>query len=685
MKSNRIPAQNGWIHSRLGWAIMICWLSMLGFSANANAGKANKGKANKGKAKAAEDTQIEDTPMARCYGNIVRVDPPCWWVGMEDSTLQLLVYTDLEEAGAWRIAPQTQGLQLQSVRPAGPGKREYLWLDLVMQGHFEPQTVEFQRLKPGSNQWITALRYPFGRKSDPKAIEPSLKGAGWSAADLVYLVMPDRFANGDTSNDRVAGMREQQVDRGVDQARHGGDLKGLIQNLDYIQSLGVTALWLNPVLENDLPKESYHGYAATDLYRVDPRLGTNVLYKELVTKCAQRGLKVIMDIVHNHWGGTHPLLAQPVDSGWVHRWPSFTRSNYRAITQMDPYAQDQDRALMRRGWFDHPMPDLDQTNEDLQRYMVQNNLWWIEYAGLAGYRIDTYAYPDTRFMRRWTAAMQREYPRLGMVGEVWVHSVPESAYWTEDCPLFREPDSVRLAGPGLPSVTDFPVRIALVEGLNEKMDWDRGLRKIYTTLAQDFLYKEAARNLVFLDNHDVSRAWSEFREDPSTALMAYKMLYTLRGVPQLYYGSELLFGNFASLGGSNVRQDMPGGWSGDRASVFENRGLDTATAAFLAEIKQLGQWRKGSEAVAKGQFEHYIPEDEVYVYTRTVSDGSASTGSRHLLVLVNGSATPKRVTRERYAKHWPLGVEVREQPSGFLRLLDSEITLPPRTCTLLEW
>ncbi len=352
---------------------------------------------------------------------------------------------------------------------------------------------------------------------------------------------------------------------------------------------------------------------------------------------------------------------------------------------MDPYAQDQDRALMRRGWFDHPMPDLDQTNEDLQRYMIQNNLWWIEYAGLAGYRIDTYAYPDTRFMRRWTAAMQREYPRLGLVGEVWVHSVPESAYWTEDCPLFREPDSVRLAGPGLPSVTDFPVRIALVEGLNEKMDWDRGLRKIYTTLAQDFLYKEAARNLIFLDNHDVSRAWSEFREDASTALMAYKMLYTLRGVPQLYYGSELLFGNFSSLGGSNVRQDMPGGWNGDRASVFENRGLDTATAAFLGEIKQLGQWRKGSEAVAKGQFEHYIPEDEVYVYARTVADGSASSGSRHLLVLVNGSASPKRVTRERYAKHWPLGVEVREQPSGLLRRLDSEITLPPRTCTLLEW
>ena len=680
MKSNRIPAQNGWIHSRLGWAITICWLTMWGFSANANAGKPNKVKA-----KATEDTQAEDTPMARCYGNIVRVDPPCWWVGMEDTTLQLLVYTDSEGAGAWRIAPPTQGLQLQSVRPAGPGKREYLWLDLVMQPDFEPQTVEFQRLHPGSNQWKTVLRYPFGRKSDANAIAPSLKGAGWSAADLVYLVMPDRFANGDTSNDRIPGMREQQVDRRVDQARHGGDLKGLLQNLDYIQSLGVTALWLNPVLENDLPKESYHGYASTDLYRVDPRLGTNALYKELVSKCAQRGIKVIMYIVHNHWGGTHPLLAQPVDSGWVHRWPSFTRSNYRAITQMDPYAQDQDRALMRRGWFDHPMPDLDQTNEDLQRYMIQNNLWWIEYAGLAGYRIDTYAYPDTRFMRRWTAAMQREYPRLGMVGEVWVHSVPESAYWTEDCPLFREPDSVRLAGPGLASVTDFPVRIALVEGLNEKMDWDRGLRKIYTTLAQDFLYKEAARNLVFLDNHDVSRAWSEFREDASTALMAYKMLYTLRGVPQLYYGSELLFGNFSSLGGSNVRQDMPGGWIGDRASVFENRGLDTATAAFLAEIKQLGQWRKGSEAVAKGQFEHYIPEDEVYVYARTVSNSSASSGSRHLLVLVNGSASPKRVTSERYAKHWPLGVEVREQPSGLLRRLDSEITLPPRTCTLLEW
>jgi glycosidase len=625
--------------------------------------------------------------LARCYGILQRIDPPCWWAGMQDSNLQLLLYTPSAPQGlqpsmdSWRMAPGTKGLRVKSVRAAGPTKSEYAWLDLVIGPDFEAQTVEFQYRKSAKDAWKTAAHYPFGRKSN--ATESGI-GAGWDASDLVYLVMPDRFANGDSTNDRVAGMREQGVNRAVDQARHGGDLQGLLNQLDYIQSLGVTALWLNPVLENDLPKESYHGYAATDVYRVDPRLGTLALYKKLVEQCAQRGIKVIMDIVHNHWGLMHPLLSVPVDSLWVHRWPSFTRSNYRAITQMDPYAQPRDQDLMRRGWFDHPMPDLDQTNEDLQRYLIQNNLWWLEYAGLSGYRIDTYAYPDTRFMRRWTAAMQREYPKVGLVGEVWVHSVPESAYWTEDFALFREPDSVRSAGPGLPSVTDFPVRIALVEGLNEKMDWDRGLRRIYTTLAQDFLYKDASRNLIFLDNHDVSRAWSEFRENPAKARMAYRMLYTLRGVPQLYYGSEVLFGNFASLGGSNVRQDMPGGWSGDALSVFEGRGLSPNVAEFLEEMKRLGQWRKNSEAVSKGRFEHYIPEDDVYVYARTCDTCSVSSSSRRLLVLVNASETPKRVARDRYARHWPQG-KVRMQPYGESKVIGDEIVLDPQSCTLLEW
>ncbi|MFM9142595.1 MAG: alpha-amylase family glycosyl hydrolase [Bacteroidota bacterium] len=629
-----------------------------------------------------------DDGWARCYGNIQRIDPPCWWTGMQDTTLQMLAYLRpgtqslaSHSKETWRLAPGTTGLRLRSVRAAGPTESEYVWLDWAIEPGFEPQNVELQHRKSTKDPWKTAALYPFGRKSNPLQ---SATGVGWDASDLVYLVMPDRFANGDRTNDRVEGLREQGVNRAADQARHGGDLQGLLQNLDYIQSLGVTALWLNPVLENDLPKESYHGYAATDVYGVDPRLGTPALYKKLVEQCGQRGIKVIMDIVHNHWGLTHPLLAVPVDSSWVHRWPAFTRSNYRAITQMDPYAQSRDQALMRRGWFDHPMPDLDQTNEDLQRYLIQNNLWWLEYAGLSGYRIDTYAYPDTRFMRRWTAAMQREYPKVGLVGEVWVHSVPESAYWTEDFALFREPDSVRNAGPGLPSVTDFPVRIALVEGLNEKMDWDRGLRRIYTTLAQDFLYKDASRNLIFLDNHDVSRAWSEMRENPAKARMAYRMLYTLRGVPQLYYGSELLFGNFASLGGSNVRQDMPGGWERDTISVFEAQGLSPRVVDFLEEMKRLGQWRKGSEAVAKGRFEHYIPEDEVYVYARTCDTCSVNSSSQRLLVLVNASETPKRVTKDRYAKHWPQGT-VREQPYGVTKVLGDEIVLEPLSCTLLEW
>lgn len=504
--------------------------------------------------------------------------------------------------------------------------------------------------------------------------------------------MPDRFANGNPANDKMPGMRDSLVNRGSDIARHGGDLKGIGQHLDYLQELGVTALWLNPVLENDVAKESYHGYAATDLYRVDARLGNNLEYRDLVRACASKGIKVIMDVVHNHWGITHPLLAKPVDSGWVHRWPAFTRSNYRAATQLDPYAQPEDREMMRKGWFDHPMPDLDQTNADLERYMIQNNWWWMEWAGIAGYRIDTYAYPDTRFMRRWTAAMLREYPKAALVGEVWVHTVAESAYWTDDCPLVKEADSLRLAGPGLPSVTDFPLRIALVEGLNEKFDWDHGLRRIYYVLAQDLLYKDPSRNLIFLDNHDVSRAWSEFREDPSKTLMAYKMLFTLRGIPQLYYGSEILFGNFASLGGTNVRQDMPGGWVGDAVSVFEQRGLSAKAQSMLEQLRRLGQWRKSSEVIARGRFEHFVPEGEVYVYFRTLHDhdpeGKSIAGKgkpSKVMVLVNGSHTRQTVHRERYSRHWPVGVSVTEQPTGKSLMLGETLDLPAMTCTILEW
>jgi glycosidase len=619
---------------------------------------------------------------------------------MKDSVLQLLLYTEEERAPGrknrrglqggyqWRLAKAYPGIRLVSHRPASGNGEAYAWLNLILDSS-QPRNVDttqwldIECRTDSAAPWKKVVHYPLHSRA--KGETHGLKGVGLSPQDLVYLVMPDRFVNGNSGNDVVQGMRESTVNRRLDVARHGGDLKGIEQRLDYLQGLGVTALWLNPVLENDVPKESYHGYAATDLYRVDSRLGNHQEYRQLVRACASKGIKVIMDIVHNHWGITHPLLANPVDSGWINRWPTFTRSNYRAITRMDPYAQQEDRDLMRKGWFDHPMPDLNQSNPDLERYMIQNNCWWVEWAGIAGYRIDTYAYPDTRFMRRWTAAMQREYPSVALVGEVWVHTVPESAYWTEDCPLFREDDSVRLAGPGLPSVTDFPLRIAMIEALNEKFDWDHGLRRIYYVLSQDFLYKDPSRNLIFLDNHDVSRAWSEYREDFAKIKLAYKMLYTLRGIPQLYYGSEILFGNFAALGGTNVRQDMPGGWVGDSISVFDQHGLSASAQSMLDELRQLGRWRKGSEVIGRGRFEHFVPEGEVYVYFRSLEKPLGQGLPDKVMVLVNGSNTPQTIGRERYARHWPLGVTATEQPWGKKVTLGESIDLPAMSCTILEW
>lgn len=618
----------------------------------------------------AHPRQAQGEDLARCSGAVQRVDPPCWWVGMFERKVQLLLYTTLSKEAQWRLAPGSKGVSLQGVRHAAHG---YVWMDLDIGPEASPGGVGVQmRLSP-QDSWQEVVLFPLHQRTSG-----DFKGAGVHGGDLVYLIMPDRFANGNPDNDRVTGMRETAVNRGQDVARHGGDLQGVLEHLDYLQGLGVTALWLNPVLENDLPRESYHGYAATDLYKVDPRLGDHELYRSLVQAAAKRGMKVLMDVVHNHWGSTHPLLARPADPDWVHGWPEFTRSNYRAMTRMDPYGQPEDKDLMRKGWFDHPMPDLDQTRPDLARYMTQNNLWWVEYCGLAGFRIDTYAYPDTKFMRQWTKSMVQQYPKLAMLGEVWVHTVPESAYWTDSCMLFAEADSVRLAGPGLPSVTDFPLRISMVEGLREPFGWDHGLRRIYYTLAQDFLYKNPYRNLIFLDNHDVSRAWAEFGQDTDKVEMAYKMLYTLRGIPQVYYGSEVLMGNFSTVGGTNVRQDMPGGWPGDKVSVFEGRGLSGSQQWMLDFLRRMGRWRKESPVLQEGRLDHYVPEDEVYVYFRTQR--------RHrMMVLVNASSQQKTVKRTRYARHWPQGVKALAQPEGVPVLLGEALDLPSMSCTVLEW
>ena len=589
---------------------------------------------------------------------ISRIEPPHWYVGMENTSLQVLFYGP--NVAAFEPSLQYSGVEITEVTRVE--NANYLFVELTISPAARPGQMTFILIEGKrsikQNYELKARRFPNNQVN------------GFGPQDMLYLIMPDRFANGDPKNDSIKGMNEMRVDRKDNSARHGGDLAGIRSKLDYIQELGVTALWLNPVQENNQPKESYHGYAMTDLYKIDPRLGSNADYVALVADLKQRNMKMVMDLVHNHIGNEHWLIRDLPAKDWVHNWPEFTRTTYRAITQLDPYADALDSRLMREGWFDTHMPDLNQKNPLLAQYLIQNNIWWVEYAGLGGFRLDTYAYPDSDFMNRCVGAIRQQYPDIGIVGEVWVHTVAESAYWVEGNKLNPQPQT-------LPGVTDFPLYAAIKDGLNEHFDWDQGLRRIYYTLAQDAVYGDASKNVIFIDNHDISRAWAIFKQNMDHMKMAHTLLLTLRGIPQLYYGSELLFGNYANMGGTNVRQNMPGGWPKDTANVFVREGRSQQQNELFDHISTIANWRKGSKAIAQGSFKHYVPENEVYVYFRIYKN-------EKVMVLVNNSSKTKTVNRSRFASELGTADTAFDVLNGELTTLDGEIEIGPKTARILE-
>lgn len=596
------------------------------------------------------------------FGQELRIDPPHWYAGMAQDTLQLMIHgkglasahVGLEKASGIRIVGQNR---LQHP--------DYLFVTVVGMSRMNPQTCTLRVEFGGKTQRIP---YTFNARRKPEQT-----GTGVDASDLVYLIMPDRFANGDNTNDRVAGMHQTEIDRTNDIARHGGDLQGIIDRLDYLQNLGVTALWLNPVQVNDQPRESYHGYAITDHYRIDPRLGSNQLYLALADSLQSRGMKLVMDVIHNHWGDKHHLSRDLPDSTWLHNWPAFTRTSYRASTQIDPYALPADASLMKTGWFDTHMPDLNQENQFLARYLIQNNIWWVEYAGLEGLRLDTYAYPDEAFVNRCVAALIREFPSLGIVGEVWVHTVAESAYWVKGNRL--NPRSQEL-----PGVTDFPVYRAIMAGLQEAEGWDEGMRRIYYTLAQDGLYGSFPNNhYIFLDNHDVSRVYASLNGDLRRMKMAHAMLMTLRGIPQLYYGSELLMGNHAVLGATNVRQDMPGGWPGDPIDAFQPAGRTVEQNEMVDYISRLAHWRKKNGLLMKeGRLLQLVPENNLYIYFRQLKD-------QGVMVVVNASENSARIPLGRISEPLKGVKELREVTTDSQQLFGEGWSIPGKSAHVYEY
>ncbi|HOI32959.1 MAG TPA: alpha-amylase family glycosyl hydrolase, partial [Bacteroidales bacterium] len=460
---------------------------------------------------------------------------------------------------------------------------------------------------------------------------------GFTSSDAIYLLMPDRFANGDPDNDDMPGMLEK-ADRKNPNGRHGGDLEGIIQHLAYFTELGVTALWLNPVLENNMPSNSYHGYAITDFYQIDPRLGGNEKYLELVDRAHKKDLKIIMDMVFNHYGTGHKWTHDLPMSDWVNQWPEFTRSNYRGGTLTDPYASAADQDKMLRGWFDVTMADLNQRNPFVSNYLIQNSIWWIEYADLNGIRMDTYPYSFKEFMQEWMQRIRTEYPYFSVVGEVWLNSGLMVAYWHDQKHNFDGFNS------HLNYVMDFPLKSAIGRAFNEANGWSSGVNALYESLSMDFVYGDPNTIMTFLDNHDMDRIATTLGEDIKKQKLAATFLLTVRGVPQLYYGNELGTPGVEHKGHGKMRNDFAGGWPNDSKNAFTAEGRTADENELWNHFRTLLHYRKNTPALQNGRMTHYIPEDGVYVYFRYNEDQT-------IMIILNNNSEEKTIKTARFAEN----------------------------------
>lgn len=534
---------------------------------------------------------------------ISRVDPTFWWVGMKNPQLQLLVQ------GPGLAASQVTLVRYPGVTLDGFQRLEspsYLLVNLTISPTAKPGKLQ---LEFRGRQKIT-YAYELRQRTTPG---DKSKVQGISSADFIYLLMPDRFANGDPTNDIVRGNRAHYVARDSMNARHGGDLKGIEQHFDYLKELGVTAIWPTPVVENNMPKAGYHGYALTDYYAIDPHYGSNEDYVRFVQNAHQQGLKVIHDVVLNHMGSFNYLWLDQPAKDWFHQWPTFTEGNYHNGTINDPHVAQVDRRLFSTTWFDTTMPDLAQENTLVATYLIQNFLWWVEYTGLDGYRVDTYPYSDPTFLMHWGKAILDEYPRLGMFGETWLQEaegVAQQAFWTRN--IFPPINGFKS---NMPGTIDFQLRYALLDGLTKPAGFAEGIARLYYAVQSDWLYEDASRNVIFLDNHDRDRVFSVLGEDVRKQKMALAWLLTERGIPQLCYGTELLMKNFSNPDGL-VRADFPGGWPTDPRSAFTSAGRTPTQQDIFAYVSKLANYRKTHSVLQTGQLTHFVPEDGIYTYFR---------------------------------------------------------------------
>lgn len=587
------------------------------------------------------------------------IEPPFWWSGMNSPKLQLMVHGDNIRDAVPSI--EYAGVTIDSIARLDSKNYQFLYLNVSPQAQPGTMTIVFKNGKK-------SVKVPYELKKRD-GIMPN----AFSSEDVLYLIMPDRFADGNSDNNTLKELNfPVSVDRNDPNARHGGDLKGIENNLDYIESLGVTAIWLNPVLENDMPGGAYHGYATTDYYRVDPRFGTNDEYRNLIAESHKRGIKVVMDMIFNHSGSSHPWIDDLPSKDWLNYPDGDNLTNFRLSTINDPYASDYDRTRSVKGWFVPSMPDLNQENPHMMRYLIQNSIWWIEYSKIDGIRMDTYPYADMAPMAQWIADVQKEYPGYNIVGEAWYGDVAGTAYWQRGSRLNKQGD------PNLPTVMDFPTMIIATQAFHENtLEYGQGLNKIYNRLSLDYLYENPKNVLTFLDNHDTDRFLLTEPQNLGSWKQGVAFLLTTRGIPQIYYGTELLMHGDKKKTDGDVRKDVPGGFPGDTINAFSKEGRTALQNEAIDFLSKVATWRKGNKVISEGTLKHFMPENGMYVYERRLGDKRA-------VVIMNGTDRQLSVDMSIYKEILPTGSTLKDVITGEEFTITPEIHFAPRALYILE-
>lgn len=593
--------------------------------------------------------------------SIKKVAPTFWWAGMKNTELQILLYG--EDISSSDVSLTSSDVYLKEVVRQANSNYLILYLDLK---EARPQKFDIV-LKKGRK--VTKVPYELKER-----IRRGTDIEGFTSSDVLYLIMPDRFANGNPDNDVIPGMLENKVDRNEQFGRHGGDFKGISEHLDYISDLGVTAIWLNPTQENDMKDGSYHGYAITDYYQIDRRFGTNEEFCNLVNEAHGKGLKVVMDMIFNHCGSENYLFKDRPQDDWFNFRSNYVQTSFKTASVMDIHASDYEKAIATDGWFTQVMPDLNQRNRHVARYLIQSSIWWIEYAGINGIRQDTHPYADYDFMSSWCKEVLEEYPHFNIVGETWLNSNVLVSYWQKDSKLAVPKNS------NLPTVMDFPLTDLMSKAFDEETtEWSGGLYRLYDYHTQDLVYANPMNLLVFLDNHDTSRFCKN--EEDAKNIVRYKQaityLLTTRGIPQIYYGTEILMAADKSEGDGCLRRDFPGGWKGDKVNCFTAEGRTDLQNEAFDYTRKLLNFRKNNEAICKGTMKHFSICKGVYVYERKYNDKS-------VVVFMNGTDEKQTLSLVPYKEILPSS-SVTDFISGKNVVLDEEITLDGRETLLLTF